>query len=166
MDVFEAIEKRASVRAYEPVEIPEADLMKILDAGRRAPSGSNVQPLEYILIQDTQTLTSLGRVQSCFETASAAIAIVADPSASRWWLEDAAAATENILLAIEALGYASVWVEGMLLRHEAFARELLSVPDQRRLQILLPIGKAAKQTAQAAKKPLDELLWRESYGQR
>ena len=39
MDLFEAIEKRASVRGLKAVEIPEADLEKIIDAGRRAPRG-------------------------------------------------------------------------------------------------------------------------------
>ena len=45
MDLFEAIEKRASVRAFTPTEVPEEHLLKIVDAGRRAPSGGNRQPL-------------------------------------------------------------------------------------------------------------------------
>jgi len=166
MDLFEVIQKRASVRAYVPVKIPEGDLTKILDAGRRAPSGGNRQPLQYILIQDSKTLKALERVQSCFATASAAIGIIADPGVSRWWLEDAAAASENMLLAIEALGYASVWVEGTLLKEEDFARDLLGVPREKRMPILLPIGKAPQETPQADKKPLKEILWRERYGKK
>ena len=166
MDLFEAIQTRASVRQYEPVKIPEADLMKILDAGRRAPSGGNRQPLQYILVQEAKTLKALERVQPCFATASAAIGIIADPGVSRWWLEDAAAAAENTLLAIHALGYASVWVEGTLLQEEDFARQLLGVPKEKRLIVLLPIGKAPQKTPQADKKPLKEILWKERYGRR
>ena len=95
MDLFEAIEKRASVRTYDAVDVPEADLLKIADAGRRAPSGANRQPLQFILITSAETLKALERVQAPFATASAAIAIVADPQVSRWWLEDASAAAEN-----------------------------------------------------------------------
>ncbi|HUU10681.1 MAG TPA: nitroreductase family protein [Phycisphaerae bacterium] len=164
MDVFKAIATRASVRAYEPVDVPEADLLKIADAGRRAPSGGNRQPLQFIIIREPATLKALERVQAAFATASAAIGIVADPQVSRWWLEDASAAAENMLLAIAALGYASVWVEGTLIKEEAFARDLLGVPSSKRLIILLPLGKAPQDTPQADKKPLDEILWREKYG--
>ncbi len=166
MELFEAIAKRASVRAYKEAAVTEADLLKIVDAARRAPSGGNRQPLQFILIQDAQTLRALERVQACFATASAAVGILADPAASRWWLEDAAAAAENMLLAITALGYASVWVEGTLLKEEAFAKELLGVPASKRLVILLPVGKAPQDTPQADKKALEELLWRERYGKK
>jgi nitroreductase len=164
MDLFEAIEKRASVRAYIPVDVPEGDLLKIADAGRRAPSGGNRQPLQFIAIRDKQTLKALETVQACFGSASAAIGIVADPAVSRWWLEDASAAAENMLLAIAALGYAAVWVEGTLLKQEEYAKKLLGVPPEKKLAILLPIGKASQETPQADRKPLAEILWRERYG--
>jgi len=166
MELFEAIAKRASVRAYKEAAVTEADLLKIVDAGRRAPSGGNRQPLQFILIQDAATLRALERVQACFATASAAVGILGDPAASRWWLEDAAAAAENMLLAITALGYASVWVEGTLLKEEAFAKELLGVPAQKRLVILLPVGKPPQDTPQADKKALEDVLWREKYGKK
>jgi nitroreductase len=166
MDLFEAIEKRASVRAYVPVDVPEGDLLKIADAGRRAPSGGNRQPLQFILIRDKETLKALETVQACFGSASAAIGIVADPAVSRWWLEDASAAAENMLLAIAALGYAAVWVEGTLLKQEEYAKKLLGVPPEKKLIILLPIGKASQDAPQADRKPLAEILWRERYGKK
>jgi len=166
MDLFEAIEKRASVRGYAPTEVPEEHLLKIADAGRRAPSGGNRQPLQFILIRQKDTLKSLEKVQGCFGTAAAAIGIVADPGVSRWWLEDASAAAENMLLAIRALGYASVWVEGTLLKQEEFAKKLLGVPPEKKFIILLPIGKAPQETPQADRKPLEDILWREQYGKK
>jgi nitroreductase len=166
MDLFEAIEKRASVRNFVPVDVPEADLLKIVDAGRRAPSGGNRQPIQFIVVRDKQTLKALERVQACFGSASAAIGILADPAVSRWWLEDAAAASENMLLAITALGYASVWVEGTLLKEEEYAKTLLGVPAQKKFVILLPVGKAPQETPQADRKRLEEILWREGYGRK
>jgi len=164
MDLFEAIERRASVRAYEPVEVPDQDLRRIVDAGRRAPSGANRQPLQFIAITKRETLQALGTVQETLASASAAVAIVADPAVSRWWLEDAAAAAENMLLAITALGYASVWVEGTLLKQEDTAKELLGVPKAKRLIVLLPVGRAPAETPQADKKPLEAVMFRERYG--
>jgi|WetSurMetagenome_2_1015567.scaffolds.fasta_scaffold25643_3 nitroreductase len=166
MDLFEAIEKRASVRAFVPAEVSEDDLLKIADAGRRAPSGGNRQPLQFIIVREAETLKSLARVQACFASASAAIGIIADPAVSRWWLEDAAAAAENMLLAIQSLGYASVWVEGTLLKEEDFARQVLGVPAEKRFVILLPVGHAPQETPQADRKPLADVLWREKYGRK
>jgi len=165
MDLFDAIRARASVRSLEPAEVTDEDLEQILDAGRRAPSGMNVQPLQYVVIRDRATLERLGKVQGFIADASVAIAIVADPGASKFWLEDASAAAENMLLAIAALGYGSTWVEGTLLRREDWAKELLGVPDHLRLIILLPIGKPASTPSQAAKKPLGELVHHERFGQ-
>ncbi|MCK5558001.1 MAG: nitroreductase family protein, partial [Candidatus Hydrogenedentes bacterium] len=97
--------------------------------------------------------------------ASAIIAIVADQD-SKYWLEDASAAAENMLLAITALGYASCWVEGTLLRHEEWAKELLGVPAERRLIVLLPIGKPAVAPVQKEKKRLEDMVHSERYGNR
>lgn len=166
MDLFDAIHGRASVREYEPVEVSEDDLKRIIDAGRCAPSGGNRQPLEFICIKDPQTLQALEKVQASLGSASAAVAIVADPGVSRWWLEDASAAAENMLLAIHALGYASVWIEGTLLKEEEFAKGQLCIPAEKRFPIVLPIGKAAQGTPQADKRPLDEVMWRERYNQK
>jgi nitroreductase len=91
---------------------------------------------------------------------------VADPAVSRWWLEDASAAAENMLLAIQALGYASVWVEGTLLKQEDFAKKLLGIPPEKKFVILLPVGKAPQDTPQADRKPLQDIIWREHYGKK
>jgi len=165
MELFEVIEKRASVRELVPVEISDGDLSKILNAGRHAPSGMNVQPLEYIVIRDKGTIRKLEKVQSFIGQASVVIAVVADQN-SRFWLEDAAAATENMLLAITALGYASCWVEGTLVRQERWAKELLGIPEERRLIVLLPVGKPADTPAQKEKKPLADIAYSERYGNR
>jgi len=166
MDLFEAIERRASVRAFKKCDVPEEDLMRILDAGRRAPSGYNRQPWEFILVRDEETLRTLGTIQDCIGQASAAIAVVMDEGASPFWKEDAAAAIENMLLAAVALGYASLWVEGYVLRHEDYGKGVLGVPQDRRLLAILPIGEPATPPSQADKKPLAEILHRERYGQR
>jgi len=71
-----------------------------------------------------------------------------------------------MLLAVTALGYASLWVEGQVLRQEDYGKGVLGVPDDRRLLAILPIGAPAAPPSQADKKPLAEILHRERYGQR
>ena len=166
MEVFEAIYTRASVRSLKQCSITERELEQILDAGRRAPSGYNSQPWEFILVRDRKVLDQLGRIQRCIAEGSAAIALVMDEGASKYWKEDAAAAIENMLLAIVALGYASVWVEGYVLNQEGYGKSVLGIPGHLRLLAILPIGKPATSARQARKKPLDELVYYDTYGNR
>jgi nitroreductase len=164
VDLFEAIDSRASVRSLKAVDVPEADLDRILDAGRRAPSGRNTQPIDFIVVRDADTIKKLAKAQSCIADVSLVIAVAADPEKSEFWLEDIAAATENMLLAITALGYASVWVEGTLLRAEEEHKEALGVPEAMRLMVALPVGKATEPPGQAQKRPLAEMVHWERYG--
>ena len=69
------------------------------------------------------------------------------------------------LLAVTALGYATVWVEGRLQHEEARWKELLGIPEAMRLMVALPIGKPAGEVAQAGKWPLSEMVHYERYGQ-
>jgi nitroreductase len=163
MELFEALEKRACVRNLRPVEVPEADLERILDAGRRAASGCNTQPFDFVVIRDPATLAKLASAQKPIGMVSLAIALVADPEKSAWWLEDIAASTENMMLAIAALGYATVWIEGTLLRQEATHKQTLGVPENLRLMIILPIGAAVDPVVQAPKRPLSEMVHWEKY---
>ncbi|MFO7958491.1 MAG: nitroreductase family protein [Candidatus Brocadiia bacterium] len=164
MDFFEAIEKRASVRSFAPCHVDGEHLMRILDAGRRAPSGRNRQPCEFIVVRDKDILARLGKIQGCIAEASVAVAVVVDESATPYWKEDAAAAIENMLLAAVALGYASLWVEGYVLKNEDYARDVLGVPEELRVLAVLPIGKPAAEPAQAEKRPLDQVCHKERYG--
>jgi len=68
-----------------------------------------------------------------------------------------------MLLAIVDLGYASVWIEGTLQPKEEWAKDLLEVPINKRLPILLPVGKARIAPAPKEKKPLAELLHWDKY---
>lgn len=164
MDVFEAIAKRASVRAFKPGNVPERDLLKIVDAGRRAPSGYNRQPWEFIIVTDPGVLAELGRIQSCIAQAGAAIAVVV--TETRYWMEDAAAAIENMLLAATALGYGSLWIEGYVLAQEDLAKAILGVPEEPHLVAVIPIGHPAKPTHQAPKRSLEDVVFWDQFGQR
>jgi nitroreductase len=164
MDLFEAIQKRRSVRSLLKTDIPMEHLEKIVDAGRMAPSGTNAQPREFIIITDPEIIDKLSTVQGFLRDASAIIAIVADDKGSKYWLEDVSASAENMLLAIVALGYDSCWVEGTLLRKEDEAKKILGVPGSMRLMVLLPVGKAAASGSQASKKPMTEITHYNKYG--
>ncbi len=81
---------------------------------------------------------------------------------SRWWVEDGAAAVENMLLASTALGYGSCWLEGYTLRSEDVFKTLLGVPEEKRLLTLVPIGVPVDWPTRE-KKSLEEVLHWERY---
>jgi nitroreductase len=161
MDVFEAIYKRRSVRNFTGDPIPREDLEKIVDAGRLAPSGNNLQPWEFIVVTDRCIITEIKSIANWIENASAVIAVVMD-STSRWWIEDGSAAVENMMIACTALGYGSCWLEGYTLLREEPLKMLLGIPANRRLMTLVPIG-VAKEWPEKEKKPLGAVIRWEKY---
>ncbi len=121
MDAIEAIRRRRSVRKYTGDPIPREHLEQIVDAGRLAATGNNRQPWDFIVVTDREMIDELKVASRWMEQAGAIVAVVMDPD-SRWWVEDGAAAVENMLIAATALGYGSCWLEGYTLpREEEFS---------------------------------------------
>ena len=59
MDLFDAIKGRTSIRKFKDQPVPDADIRKILDAGRMAPSANNTQPWSFLVIKDRTTLAQM-----------------------------------------------------------------------------------------------------------
>jgi nitroreductase len=161
MDTLEAIRTRRSIRQYAGGAVPRADLETIVDAARLAPTGSNRQPWDFVVVTDPAMIAQLSISGKWITSAAAVIAVIMDPK-SRWWVEDGAAAIENMLLASTALGYGSCWVEGDALLREEQIKILLGVPAEKRMMALIPIGIAAE-TPSPEKKTLEQVLHWERY---
>src|SRR6185436_16099450 len=61
METWDAIRSRRNVRQYTDQPIPRADLERVLEAGRRAPSASNWQPWEFVVVTDREQLVELAK---------------------------------------------------------------------------------------------------------
>ena len=160
MELFDTIAKRHSYRgAYADRPVPRDDLRKIVQAGIQAPSGCNAQSTTFVIIDDPALMARLREIIPV--SAPAAIVCVVDPTPAykdtSFEIEDCAAAVENMLLAITALGCATVWLDGVLRGGKgAQIGELLGIPEGRRVQILLPVGVPAEQGVQREKKPFED----------
>jgi nitroreductase len=174
MDVFEAMEKRHSYReGFTPDPVPRAALSKIVTAGIQAPSGYNGQTTSFVIVDDPGLLREMGRIADAkvLSVAPAAIVCVMDPrptGADRLLcgVEDYSAAVENMLLAVTALGYASVWLDGILRfgKKAALIASLLGVPPEQAVRAILPVGVPLERGKQAGKKPFAERAWFNRYG--
>lgn len=173
MDLFQAIRERHSYRGeFADRPIPREDMLAILEAGIRAPSGFNAQTTEFVVVDDPAVLRRVSSIVSTKATESARAIIVCLMKTDEkrnglfFGLEDYAAAVENMLLAVTALGYATVWIDGALRRENRAQAigDLLQIPPNREVRVILPVGVPVEPGAQREKKPLSERAWFNRYG--
>ena len=116
MDAKEAILSRRSVRKFLERDISEDDINTLAEAAYNAPSACNKKPLEFFFVTNEDKLTALSE-SGRFTKMIAPLAIIVAGNMERtlpcsfaeYWIQDAAAATENILVMAKALGLGSCW---------------------------------------------------------
>jgi nitroreductase len=150
MNVLDAIKARTSYRGrFQDTEVPQTDLVQIMEAGLAAPSGCNKQTTSLIAVDDAELMCKLREVihPRAAETAPAMICVLAQRIFAYrdrcFNVQDYSAAIENMLLAAVALGYQSCWYEGHITDTDAIGRkmaDILGIPDEYELVCFLPIG--------------------------
>ena len=174
MNYFELIGQRYSYRGnYTSKKIPRQDLNLILSAGLNAPSGCNAQTTEFVVIDDTAKIQRISEIlgKDNISSASAIILSIINKTPKNVYgdmsfeIEDSAAAVMSMLLAITELGYASVWIDGQLRRDNNAEKigELIALPPEKKVEILLPVGEAAAPAHQPKKKGEEERVSFNSY---
>ena len=173
MELFEAIAKRHSYRGpFTDAPVPREDLRRIVEAGIHAASAKNEQVCSFVIVDDPETLAKAAEIinRPAAKTAKALIVCVADPRPilgdMAFYVEDCAASVSNMLLAVTALGYATVWLDGVL-RVESVAErlgKLLGVPEGFQVRIALPIGVPEHETSQKEKLPFEQRAFFNRYG--
>ena len=164
MDVYEAIQKRFSVRAYQDRPVAEGILRRVLDAGRLAPSGSNTQPWKFVVVRDAerrQALCKAAKDQAFVAQAPVVIGVVGtapekvmscgipgDPV-------NCAIAIDHMTLAAVAEGLGTCWIGHF---DQDAARSALSVPPGAKIIELLPIGYPAGAPSAKSRKSAEEVI--------
>ena len=114
-DALSVIFNRKSVRSFTSQPVTPEEVQTLLKAGFSAPTAKNIQPWEFIVFNSRSAIDSLATEglpgsRIILEQAPLAIVICGDTVASTRWSLDCSAATENMLLAAEALGLGAVWL--------------------------------------------------------
>lgn len=141
MNVSDAIRTKRAVREFDGRALPEAAVLAILNAGRRAQSAKNTQPWHFVAVQSRERLQALGGLgQWAGHLAGAALGVVLvtpDP-AQRWSIMfDAGQSAAYMQLAAWDLGIGSC---PATLYEPERARELLGVPPELHLNVALSFG--------------------------
>lgn len=127
---LKTIFERTSVRSYTAEPVNKEILVELVKAGMAAPTGSNRQPWEFVIIQDKSTLEALGQIKPPVGKAPAAIVVLGDTKLGGSWMLDCSAATENILLAATSMGLGTVWTGAYgNEKFETLLKQTLSLPD-------------------------------------
>lgn len=172
-EIFEVMKSRVSYRGkYRPDAVPREHLIAIMEAGLSAPSGCNQQTTSLIAVDDEAVLD---KVRSCLrenlkrpicQSAPALICVLSQDIKSYHGMsfskQDYAAAIQNMLLAIKALGYDSCWFEGYMTDESGNGRKLadiLGVPEEYELVCILPVGIADEDVKSVEKKAFSERAW-------
>lgn len=160
-DMMEMIKGRRSIRKYEEREVPDEVVAQVLEAVRWAPSWSNCQCWEVVVVRDPEireklqaTLPPKGNpAVKAVVQAPVLLALCAKTGTSgyynklestkfgEWMMYDLGLATQNLCLMAYALGLGTVIVG--LFDHDR-AGAVLNVPDGHELVTLIPLGYPAK----------------------
>lgn len=174
MNTLETIAARRSYRGkYLPTPVPREHLQAILDAGCAAPSGCNKQTTSFIAVDDPKLMEELFSVieKGLGKTAPAMVCVLTRKIIAyrdrTYYIQDYSAAIENMLLAMEDLGYASCWVEGHITDVDRIGDKMariLGVPEEYELVCYLPVGIAAEACKPPVKLPFEERAWFNGFG--
>ena len=169
MNTLEAVAARRSYRGkYLPTPVPREHLKAIVEAGCHAPSGCNKQTASFIAVDDPELMKKLHAVidPPVGETAPAMICVLTRKVIAyrdrSFYIQDYAAAIENMLLAIAELGYASCWIEGHITDIDRIGDQMariLKIPEEYELVAFLPVGIPAGDVKIPKKQPFESRAW-------
>jgi nitroreductase len=146
MKIFEAIRKRRSVRGYLDKPIPEEALVRILEAGRLAPSAKNRQEWRFIIVKDSKVRKMLAKAANDQSFVGQAPVVIVACGIDDGYLMpcglssvpiDVAIALDHISLAAVEVGLGTCWIGAF---QEDMVKRILDIPEEIRVIQLMPIG--------------------------
>lgn len=146
--VTTVIKSRHSVRKFRPGTIDETVIRDALDCAAHAPTAMNRQPWLFGVIKNRDLLTNVAALtdHGSFIAESAACIAVFGEKKEVFYLEDCCAATENLILGLQAYGVCTCWVAGEKKPYAEAIRKLLDVPEGYVLVSLVAAGTPAEVT--------------------
>lgn len=150
MSVYKIILKRRTIRRFKSDPVPSDLLERLVNAGRLAPSGANLQPLEFIVVNEPEMVDKVfptlkwagyiapaGNPPEGKRPTAYILVLVNTEIKSGNGSVDAAAAIENIILAALDEGVGSCWL-GSIDRNQL--RSIFKIPQHYQIDSVLALG--------------------------
>jgi nitroreductase len=167
MTLLDQIMARRSIRKYHEKPVEKEKIQQLLQAAMSAPSAMNIKPWEFVVVTKPEVMNEF-RAALMFgkHNAPAAIAVCGNisffkhPMASKFWVQDCSAATENILLAAVGLGLGTVWL-GVHPIHNYSKRvaNILKLPEHVKPLNVIFVGYPAEEKPARTQYDPDRVHW-------
>lgn len=168
--------QRRSYRRFKSNPVPLEALKKIVEAGSYVPTSCNAQPLHFITLTDHKSLDlvfgAAGGAQAWKDGIPSAVIIATDRRHYKpveqhpVMFQDIAAATQNCLLMVEALGLSACWVslisDSHIENQDAVYKQL-GLPRHLLIGAAIAIGKSENAVCLVPRRPLDRIWHKETY---
>lgn len=173
MTDLEIFYKRRSIRKYLDTPIEDYLIENILSAAMAAPSAMNFQPWRFIVVKDTEKLKKIrqalffGKINApCAISVCGSIASIGKYGADKFWVQDCSAATENILLAVSALGLGGVWCGvHSIYKYEKEISSIMELPEGVKPLNIIFVGYPAE-TKSPRSQYDPQKIYRDTFGNR
>lgn len=173
MSLYELILSRRSIRQFKPEPVSRSILEKLINAARLAPSGANLQPLEFVVVNEEEVRKRLfpclrwaayiapeGNPQPGHEPVAYVVVLVNLMLRKKGYERDVGAAVENMILAAWEERVGSCWIANADIEK---IKDMLNVPEDYKVDSVLALGYPAEE-------PITEELkesvkyWKDSKG--
>ena len=161
---IDLLRTRRSVRKFAGKPIEQDKLDQLIEAILRSPSSRGLNPWEFVVVRDPQTLSDLAVAKphgaSFIKNAPLAIVVCGDAGKSDVWVEDCSIAALICHLTAADLGLGSCWVQLRMRDHDAqttsdqYVKKLLGLPDNLMVEAVIAIGYPAEDKPGHAKSSL------------
>ena len=168
-ETLEVIHNRKSVRHFTDQPVSKEQVNKLLGAGMAAPTAVNRQPWVFYVVTHRQTLDTLSQqlpYAKMLAQAQLAIVVCGDMEKAGnlqdkgYWVQDCAAATENILLAAESMGLGAVWTASYPYDDRTkVVIKALNLPTHHVPLNVIPIGYPTGEDVPKNKWNPDNIIW-------
>lgn len=168
--LFEIIKGRRAVRNFEKKEISLDDLKKIMEAAIWAPSGSNLQSWEFILIKNKQKIMKIKLVSpGLFSNPDALIilcinkrkALKGGKLGEEMAVLDLAMAAQNMMLMAYSLGIGTCPVASF---NKIAIKQILNIPENVEPILILIFGYPSAWPKAPPRKSIKEVVHYDEYG--
>lgn len=168
-EVLEVIHNRKSVRHFTDQPVSKEQIEVLLRAGMAAPTAANRQPWVFYVVTKRETLDALGEqlpYAKMLSQVKTAIVVCGDMEKAGnlidkgYWVQDCAAATENILLAAESMGLGAVWTASYPYddRTRVVSQEL-NLPEEHIPLNVIPVGYPTGEDVPKNKWKKENIIW-------
>lgn len=163
---YDLASRRRSIRRFTGERLSEENLSALIGTVLMSPSSKGKCPWQFIVVDEASLLADLSRCKehgaAMLADCAAAVVVVADPSVSDVWIEDASVATTYLLLQAEDSGLGACWVQIRERQSpdggtaEEVVRRLLHIPAHLRVLSVVALGHKAQERSPFS---ADKLQW-------